>query len=157
MRAVVERSGAELRRLEARTEAVTQRAARLDAEVERLQQVVDECAQAAEPLADMVRGATRDLAEREAEHAAAGEARRQADAEHHRWSARAEALAQALDEARARAGAERLAAVAGVVGTLLELVEVSEGSRRRSRPQPATPSPRWWSTASAPRARPWRN
>ena len=49
------------------------------------------------------------------------------DAEQHRWSARAEALAQALDEARARAGAERLAGVDGVVGTLLEVVEVDQG------------------------------
>ncbi len=39
----------------------------------------------------------------------------------------AEALSLALDEARARAGAERLAAVDGVVGTLLDLVEIDEG------------------------------
>ena len=52
---------------------------------------------------------------------------RAADAEQHRWAARAEALALALDEARARAGAERLAEVDGVVGTLLELVEVDDG------------------------------
>jgi chromosome segregation protein len=45
----------------------------------------------------------------------------------HQWEARAEALALALDQARARAGAERLAGVEGVVGTLLDLVEVDEG------------------------------
>ena len=41
--------------------------------------------------------------------------------------ARAEALALALDQARARAGAERLAGVAGTLGTLLELVDVDDG------------------------------
>ena len=40
---------------------------------------------------------------------------------------RADALAQALDDARARAGAARLSEVDGVVGTLLELVEIDEG------------------------------
>ncbi|MGD0894784.1 MAG: chromosome segregation protein SMC [Acidimicrobiales bacterium] len=48
------------------------------------------------------------------------EARRQAAA------ARVEALELALDEARARAGVERLAAVSGVVGTLLDVVEVDD-------------------------------
>nr|MBA3281526.1 AAA family ATPase [Acidimicrobiia bacterium] len=55
------------------------------------------------------------------------EADRRASAELHSWSARADALALALDEARARAGAERLAAVDGVVGTLLDVVEVDPG------------------------------
>ena len=57
----------------------------------------------------------------------AAEALRSAEHDQHAWTARAEALALALDEARARAGAERLAGVAGVVGTLVELVEVDSG------------------------------
>ncbi|MEA3075779.1 MAG: chromosome segregation protein, partial [Actinomycetota bacterium] len=52
---------------------------------------------------------------------------RAVEGEFHAWRARAEALALALDEARARAGAERLAEVDGVVGTLLDLVDVDEG------------------------------
>ena len=44
-----------------------------------------------------------------------------------RWAARAEALESSLGAARARAGAERLAEVTGVLGTLLDLVEVDEG------------------------------
>nr|MDQ2729637.1 hypothetical protein [Actinomycetota bacterium] len=59
--------------------------------------------------------------------AGAEETARTADADAHRWSARAEALAQALNQARARAGVERLAGVAGVVGTLLELVDIDDG------------------------------
>jgi hypothetical protein len=39
--------------------------------------------------------------------------RRAAEGDQRAWEARAEALAQALDAARARAGAERLAGVAG--------------------------------------------
>jgi len=38
-----------------------------------------------------------------------------------------EALQQALDAARARAGAERLSDVEGVLGTLLDLVEIDDG------------------------------
>ena len=59
--------------------------------------------------------------------AAAEERLRAADAERHSWSARADALALALDAARARAGAEHLAGVDGVLGTLLDLVEVDDG------------------------------
>ncbi len=70
-----------------------------------------------------------DLALAEARHRydTAIEAQRAAEQEQRSWLARADALAQALDEARARAGAERLAGLDGVVGTLLELVEIDEG------------------------------
>lgn len=44
-----------------------------------------------------------------------------------RASARVEALQMALDAAHARAGAERLAGVSGVLGTLLDLVEIDVG------------------------------
>ncbi|MBW8826309.1 MAG: AAA family ATPase, partial [Acidobacteria bacterium] len=64
-----------------------------------------------------------------ADHAlqAAEAALRAAEGEQKGWQARADALGQALDEARARAGAERLAGVDGVIGTLLDLVEVDAG------------------------------
>ena len=57
----------------------------------------------------------------------AEEALRLAEQEHHRSEARADALERALDEARGAAGAELLTGVEGVVGTLLDLVEVDEG------------------------------
>ena len=57
----------------------------------------------------------------------AEEALRQAEQEHARSQARADALERALDEARGAAGAELLAGVDGVVGTLLDLVEVDGG------------------------------
>jgi chromosome segregation protein len=78
--------------------------------------------------------ATRDLADVDEalaaarrRHEAAVNAHRAGEQERRTWQARADALAQALDEARARAGAERLAGVDGVVGTLLDLVEIDEG------------------------------
>jgi len=73
-------------------------------------------------------------AETEAAHVAATrrlevaeEALRQAEQEYARSQARADALERALDEARGAAGAELLAGVDGVVGTLLDLVEVDGG------------------------------
>jgi chromosome segregation protein len=54
-------------------------------------------------------------------------ARDGAAADWHTWVARAEALQQALDQVRARAGVDRLAGLTGILGTLLELVEVDEG------------------------------
>ncbi|MBV8464107.1 MAG: AAA family ATPase, partial [Acidimicrobiales bacterium] len=52
---------------------------------------------------------------------------REAEAEVHRCEARADALERALDEARGAAGAELLADLDGVVGTLLDLVEIDAG------------------------------
>ena len=59
-----------------------------------------------------------------AEAAAAAES---AADESHRWSARVDALKMALDEARQQAGAERVAEVEGVVGTLLDAIEIDSG------------------------------
>ena len=50
-----------------------------------------------------------------------------AESEQHAWQARVEALALALDEARSRAGTERLAGIDGVLGTVLDLVEIDAG------------------------------
>jgi chromosome segregation protein len=52
---------------------------------------------------------------------------RQAEQELHRSVARADALERTLDEARGAAGAELLAGVDGVVGTLLDVVAVDPG------------------------------
>ncbi len=43
------------------------------------------------------------------------------------WAARVDALSAALDAARARAGAKRLAGINGIVGTLLDLVDIDSG------------------------------
>ncbi|MGI8662005.1 MAG: chromosome segregation SMC family protein, partial [Acidimicrobiales bacterium] len=127
LRAGIERGRSESHRVRQRLDALQEKAARLSGEADRLRGELV-AAEAAE--ADLA-GALGEAEERrrattEAQ-AAADEMRRVADGERHKWAARAEALAQALDEARARAGAERLAGVAGVVGTLLDLVELDAG------------------------------
>ncbi len=53
--------------------------------------------------------------------------RADAGGDHKAWEARREALSLALDEARDRSGAQRLAGIEGVVGTLLEVVDIDRG------------------------------
>jgi len=67
------------------------------------------------------------LGDCEASVESAREARRTADAEASRWTARADALRQALDAARSAAGADALASTSGVLGSLLELIDIDTG------------------------------
>ncbi|HYI63088.1 MAG TPA: chromosome segregation protein SMC [Acidimicrobiales bacterium] len=127
VRASQERSEDERRRVAARLEAVATKATRLDQESERLRAELAAAEQAAGSLAAAVDTATAGRAGAEAAVEEAEERLRSADGERHRWSARADALALALDEARAAAGAERLAGVPGVLGTLLDVVAVDAG------------------------------
>ena len=92
---------------------LTERLAETEAARQRLQVVVAETEDALASAAQRLETAEESL--------------RQAEQEHHRSAARADALAKALDEARGAAGAELLAGVSGVVGTLLDLVEVDQG------------------------------
>jgi chromosome segregation protein len=139
VRAGVERSEAEARRGRGRLDALEQRLARLGGEAERLDgQLAGPTPAGGDGLpasgsvpsvpsvTDLQRAEVHRL---DAELAldTAEEAARQAEADRHSWTARADALALALDQARARAGAERLAAVEGVVGTLLDVVQVDPG------------------------------
>jgi chromosome segregation protein len=67
------------------------------------------------------------LAAAEAEAAESTRRRELTADEASRWAARAEALEQALDAAHARAAAKALEGVDGVLGTLLDLVEIDTG------------------------------
>ncbi|HZM30568.1 MAG TPA: chromosome segregation protein SMC [Acidimicrobiales bacterium] len=122
-----------LDRATADTARSSQRAAQLRSRLERLDAEAAEAVAQIEGLGDeaALAAAVEDArAAREAAEAAAqaaDERRDAAQAERHTWKARADALSLALDEARARAGAERLAGVDGVVGTLLDLVDVDPG------------------------------
>jgi chromosome segregation protein len=127
LRTSLERSETEIRRLESRRHSTERRVARLTAERERLRQVVLSTESGRGGLVVAQQSAASLLSDAEARFEAATDQQRLADAEHHRWVARAEALGQALDQARARSGAQRLAHVPGVMGPLLELVEVEEG------------------------------
>jgi chromosome segregation protein len=123
----VERGEGELVRMRQRLDLLEQKAARLQGEAARLGADLIEADEVETRLASTFAEAEVSLAAATEAARDAEDALRAADADRHAWAARADALAQALDTARARAGTERLAGVAGVVGTLLDLVEIDEG------------------------------
>ncbi len=127
LRSSIQQSDEEARRLDARMISIEQRAARLTTERQRLRGVIGDTGALSSSLAGRDERARDAEAETERRLDRATAARGQADADHQRWVARAETLAQALDHARGRAGAERLEEMEGFVGALLDLVEVDEG------------------------------
>ena len=90
----------------------------LAARITELDQQVAQLVEAEGRLAAEVEAAGAALEHGEAEVAAAEAAHREAEARATAWTARVEALAQALDAARAKAGAEHLGNVDGVLGSL---------------------------------------
>lgn len=127
LRATAERTETDRKRLAARREGLDERRRRIAEELERAQA---DHAELASSLPRLTAAAERALADRDAAASAATAAEERgaaALAEHQRWAARAAALEVALDEARQRAGAERLSGLDGLVGTLLDVVEVETG------------------------------
>jgi chromosome segregation protein len=127
LESAAERGESEAQRLRQRFQGLTEKAERLAAEAQRLREETANAEAAVGPLGDELRAAESSRLTAESTLATAEATLKGADAERHSWAARADALALALDEARARAGAERLNGVEGVVGTLLDLVHVDEG------------------------------
>ena len=107
--------------------SLEQRAKRLAAERHELQARGERGATEHTRLRNEVESAAHRLEQSSGDFDAADRAWRRAEAELHRCEARIEALAGALDDARARAGTERLAGIHGVGGPLLELVDVDPG------------------------------
>ncbi len=123
----VERSESDLRRATTRGDELRAQLSQLADEADRLR---NDCAQAESvesPLVDQIEAAEQARIAFEAALERCTAERQQAAESTSRWSARAEALQLALDAAHARAGAERLAEVDGVLGTLLDLVEIDAG------------------------------
>ena len=123
----LERDRRSLDQMRSRLAATERRSALVEGEDHELGERLAETEQARHRLQTAV-------AETEAAHVratrrleVAEESLRQAEQELHRSVARADALERALDEARGAAGAELLAGVEGVVGTLLDVVEVDAG------------------------------
>jgi len=127
LRRAADSARAEQARLVTRLAAAGERAAGLAAETTALESELDALTRTGQELAPALDAARAGRAAAESALADAEAALRRAEQARHTWAARAEALASALDAARARAGAERLAGVEGVVGTLVELVEVEDG------------------------------
>jgi chromosome segregation protein len=127
VRTTMERTESELRRIESRGGELRRRLEQLDAETERLRH---DCAQAEaveSPLVSQIDEAEQARVAAESEFQTATAARHDAAETASHWRARAEALQQAMDAAHARAGAKRLTGVEGVLGTLLDLVEIDAG------------------------------
>ena len=123
----LERDRRALDQLVARQAGAERRAATLEGEDHELGERLAETEQSRHHL-QAARAETEAAHQRATHHLeVAEEALRQAEQEHARSQARADALERALDEARGAAGAELLAGVDGVVGTLLDLVEVDRG------------------------------
>ena len=127
LRSGIERDRAELGRLAARRQSLDERHGALAAELERLHGEVDRLTRSEQPLVTDYEKAEIDHEAAEAASTAAEQELREADGALHRWEARADALAIALDEARARAGADRIQDIDGVIGTLQDVVDVDEG------------------------------
>ena len=127
LRSGLDRGESELARARTRLTGLEEKLERLDSEATRLRGEASGAEEAEGPLVARLADAEQARVAAEAQVATATEALRAADGDRHAWTARAEALALALDEARSRAGAERLASVAGVIGTLLDLVEIDDG------------------------------
>ncbi len=123
----LERDRRSLDQLSARLASTERRSAQLEGEDHELGERLAETEQARHQLQARVAAAenAHQLASGRLE--AAEDALRQAEGEMARSVARADALERTLDEARGAAGAEMLAGVDGVVGTLLDLVEVDAG------------------------------
>src|SRR5690606_2304531 len=110
-----------------RAEELRRRVDQLVADAERLASEIAEGEAASATLADQAATAERARLAADANLAAATQTQRTAADAASRRSAPAEALQRALDAAHARAGAERLAGVEGVLGTLLDVVEIDAG------------------------------
>ena len=126
-RTALDRSNAELRKATGRADDMRSRLAKLATESDRRHTEATEAEAATGPLADAAAAAERARLTAESAFEAATAAQQHAAEAASRWAARAEALQQALDAAHARAGAQRLAGVEGVLGTLLDVVEIDAG------------------------------
>ena len=138
-RQATERARADVVRLDVRSAAVAERierlgreAAALEIEIEALVADVGEGDAVSAVRATAVATAARESADAElavieGRVRACEDDLRATEGERRAWQARVEALSAALDEARARAGAQRLAGLDGIVGTLLDLVDIDAG------------------------------
>ena len=127
LRSGLERADLEVSRAQSRLGALGQKGQRLAAQADRQRSVLADTETTEPPLARAHADAEAAVVAATSVADTAEENRRVAEAEAHRWIARADALELALDEARSKAGAERLAGIDGVIGTLLDLVEVDSG------------------------------
>ena len=127
LEASIQRDQAESDRLGRNLEALEERRQELVEELDRCWTEANDAEKARQSRAQEL-----ELAERAAQEARAAceqhkAALGKAVGDLQAWEARRDALSFALDEARDQSGAQRLVGIEGVLGTLLELVEVDRG------------------------------
>ncbi len=127
LRASVERTNRERRELDAKLATIGETDTALEARREQHVAAMREAESAEQPLIERLDAATGRRATAEATLADDQQEQAEAERELNAWVARVEALSLALAEARTEAGIERLADIDGVLGTLLDLVEVDTG------------------------------
>lgn len=127
LRGSIRRSDGDCDRVEKRLGFLRHRADRLEAEAQGLRQELADAEEAEMPLVARLEAVEGSRHEREELLADAEAAARRADGEHNVWVARVEALTVALDEARRRSRVDELAGVEGVLGALIDLVDIDEG------------------------------
>jgi len=127
LRAAADRGREERERIAARATSLATKAEERTVEASRLRTELTEAESAEEPLVAAMEDVEQRVGAAVNAVDATESAHRAAESDHHAWQARVEALALALDEARSAAGTERLAGVRGVLGTLLDLVDVDPG------------------------------
>ena len=127
LRSAIDRTGADRERLALRQSSLAERVERLAEERIAVVAALEESRDQEPALDSAVADAATSRAGAEAALAVTEVAATDAETAASAWSARADALSLALDEARQRAGAERLAGLDGVLGTLLDLVDVDAG------------------------------
>ncbi|MEJ7799964.1 MAG: AAA family ATPase, partial [Ilumatobacter sp.] len=127
IRSGLQRSEADLHRDADRSDELRAKLEQLADESSRLRADCAEAEAVESPLVEQIETAEQTRLSVEAAFVRTTAERHDASEAASRGSARVEALQQALDAARARAGAERLAGVNGVLGRLLDLVEIDDG------------------------------
>lgn len=127
VKAALERTLGDLRRATKRRDSLLERLSRIDGETTRFRRECEEAGEVEGPLFDEMGAAEASLETAVATNDVAKADRADASDSASTATARVEALQMALDAARARAGAERLQGVDGVLGTLLDLIEIDAG------------------------------
>jgi len=127
LRSAIDRTANDQVRLESRRGSLAEKVERLATEGRRSSDELAIAESAVHSIEQQAAASVGESANKEALLSSAELAATSAETEHSGWAARVEALTLALDEARQRAGAERLDGLDGVLGTLLDLVEVDAG------------------------------
>jgi len=123
----VDRGRHELESLESRLGMLADRRRLLEADAAKHRAEAQALRDEEEPLVAALEAAETALSAADDAHSAARDHLSEITSELDRWVARQDALQLALDDARARSGAESLDGIDGMLGTLLDLVAVDPG------------------------------